>query len=673
MRRSQPMLLLACLSLMAPSACSSPRHGGGGGGGGGDGDGGGEGEGEDGRPGDGRDAGPDDARDAGPGGPDVNEDWLIDAAPCESGERVCRGPHLYYCLNDQTWAFAQDCGEGDKICMEGECRGCVPEEARCLGNTVMLCLDDGLTEEIDRVCPGGSRCNDGRCTSACGGGDDKVSNAGCEYWAVDLDNVPDEPSPGAITPATAQFAVVVSNVNAEASNISIYQADARGREELVQETEVRAGDVAILNLAPRSQVGSGKSFVAYRIEADQPVIAYQFNPLNNTDQAFSNDASLLIPSHAFGSEYYVTTGDGILGGEQESDWSSYVTVVGVSEEPVEVTVEGAIAISVPEGEGIESEGNTVRTTLARYEVLSVHSLRGDRMGRTNTNMSGTRVTATGPVAVFGGSVATTMPYGAGVDTRCCADHLEEQMWPVSAWGKTHIAPRSLVRRPHDPEPDYWRITGSVDGTELTYAPSRPILAPTTLQAGESAEFKTTTDFAVTASEPVLVTQYLTSSGTVYESRSPRRFECGGEGEDGNLHCFNQTGFLSSCTVQEEGSAPVCMSISDPAMILVPPIEQFRTDYVFLTPLDYQIDFVNLIAPAGAEVNLNGRLVTEWERVAEIERRTWQVATVELGDGRHKVQSDQPVGVLVYGYDRDVSYGYPAGLNLEVINGERPRR
>jgi len=30
-------------------------------------------------------------------------------------------------------------------------------------------------------------------------------------------------------------------------------------------------------------------------------------------------------------------------------------------------------------------------------------------------------------------------------------------------------------------------------------------------------------------------------------------------------------------------------------------------------------------------------------------------------------------VLVYGYDRDVSYGYPAGLNLEVINGERPRR
>ena len=35
----------------------------------------------------------------------------------------------------------------------------------------------------------------------------------------------------------------------------------------------------------------------------------------------------------------------------------------------------------------------------------------------------------------------------------------------------------------------------------------------------------------------------------------------------------------------------------------------------------------------------------------------------LSDGVHKLTSDKPVGVISYGYDDDVSYGYTAGLNL----------
>ena len=48
---------------------------------------------------------------------------------------------------------------------------------------------------------------------------------------------------------------------------------------------------------------------------------------------------------------------------------------------------------------------------------------------------------------------------------------------------------------------------------------------------------------------------------------------------------------------------------------------------------------------------------------------WQVARFPIGDGVHLLISDEPVGVLVYGYDEYVSYGYPGGLNLNVVDPE----
>src|SRR5207244_7767252 len=73
---------------------------------------------------------------------------------------------------------------------------------------------------------------------------------------------------------------------------------------------VAAGQVqAILPQAPPASIpdqsldGTGKARKAYKVTSDLPIVAYQFNPLDNVD-VFSNDASLLIPRTAFDVEYY---------------------------------------------------------------------------------------------------------------------------------------------------------------------------------------------------------------------------------------------------------------------------------------------------------------------------------------------------------------------------------
>jgi len=42
---------------------------------------------------------------------------------------------------------------------------------------------------------------------------------------------------------------------------------------------------------------------------------------------------------------------------------------------------------------------------------------------------------------------------------------------------------------------------------------------------------------------------------------------------------------------------------------------------------------------------------------------WSVARLPINKGPHKITATKPVGVWVYGYDDDVSYGYAAGAKL----------
>ncbi len=104
--------------------------------------------------------------------------------------------------------------------------------------------------------------------------------------------------------------------------------------------------------------------------------------------------------------------------------------------------------------------------------------------------------------------------------------------------------------------------------------------------------------------------------------------------------------------------------SDPAMLIAVPIEQWRTSYLFYAANSWQANYVDVLAPNGASVTVDGVTVSNWEDLGI----GYSVAHVPLtnGDGTHNVQANQKVGITVYGVQNYGSYWYPGGLDLELV-------
>jgi hypothetical protein len=156
-------------------------------------------------------------------------------------------------------------------------------------------------------------------------------------------------------------------------------------------------------------------------------------------------------------------------------------------------------------------------------------------------------------------------------------------------------------------------------------------------------------------------------------------------------------FASVSASQDDGGVPRGLPGGDPSFLIIPPLEQFRRSYVFLTPDKYNFDFVRIIAPPDATVVFDGTPVdiipgceevaadglTEDERgsatpplvlyrcqlsfpVIDPDKKTDNVTPGFQDDGVHRIDADQPVGVLVDGFDAYVSYAYAAGTELTSI-------
>jgi len=583
---------------------------------------------------------------------------------CTAGERVCNGNVVLQCRGDGSGYDPNQICQADQQCVNGLCMTCAPGAKRCSETgQAEVCSATGAWTVAEDCAGQGLNCLQGACLSPCITDIKTKSNSGCDYWAVDLDNH--------YAAQNGPFALIVSNLSERISTITVTTKDSATAAEVeVAKRDVAPGGLEIVNLPQRNMNGAGLFWTAFRVQATAPIIAYQFNPLDNVD-VFSNDASLLLPANTYGREYVAVSRFELIGGgpnNTEIPYRGTISVVAANPD-TQVQVTPTIRTLAGTGMAVMVPGQTYTYTLEPFQVLNIKS------DQNEGDLTGTIIVANKDVAVFGGHEAAVS------GTACCADHLEQQLFPLKTWGKSYVAAKSFARLA---ESDYWRVVAGEDGTQVSFNPA--VATGRTMMRGESYEFHTTQDFVITADKPVLVSQVLASSSEIVNP--PAYSEC-----VTNAQCFSGYSCLQvdlftqlclppecspgvnscpsghRCVAYDDGFGTVlgyaCAPIGDPTLILTPPVDQFRADYVFLTPNKYADDYINIIAPAEASVTLDNVTLPAGNFTA-IAGSTWRVARLKVTDGIHRLNATAPVGVTVYGYDDDVSYGYPAGLNLSDL-------
>lgn len=608
---------------------------------------------------------------------------------CESeGSVECRGDVLTRCEAGKI-VTVDDCRSKSLACAPTllRCTPCRPGEATCDGLDVVRCDAAGQRRDFVETCKAdkGIACRLGVCTQLCDEAAKAQSNVGCEYWAVDLDN--------AVTAqgnaAAQQFAVVVSNPQPDlVAHVTVTEdTGAPGgpaSERVVATATVRPRNLEVFKLGPKEVDGSPEgtydtgpgtalSRGGYKVVSDVPIVAYQFNPLENAN-VFSNDASQLLPVSALGqTSSYVIAGwpQTIARSEQPNqnfgtDLRAFLTICATRPNTqVRVRSTARVVPGGPAPQGVPI-GGTLDVVLQPYEVLNLET------GSFNADFTGSLVTASAPVAVFVGSEASDAPFfGSLAERQCCADHLEDQAVPVRAVGKRyvlgHVPNRSkAVKNAGGPigvvdEPEYYRVVAVGSGkTTVTTSLPPPYDKLELADVGASRTITALGDFTLEATQSVIVVDVQAS--------------------------------------QEAAGVPRGLPGGDPSLTYVAPVEQWRSDYVFLTPDKYAFDFVVITAPFAAKVYLDSLELSD--KVCEIApgdgltpdaRKAPNPAylvyrcqlsfpaidpavappnNVTLGrqnDGVHRVQADFPVGVLVYGFDSFVSYAYAGGTDLREIN------
>ncbi|MCC6214025.1 MAG: IgGFc-binding protein [Polyangiaceae bacterium] len=630
---------------------------------------------------------------------------------CTPGELRCAGELLERCVAARPAAYAlvEDCGATAQSCSAalGRCSTCQPSSVRCRDDTVERCDTTGEAWSPERSCDpaAGAPCRDGACIDLCARAREQRSNVGCEYWAVDLDNA----NVGISTNAAAQqFALVVSNPQPDVPvRVTVEQDDTLpgtpGAPVEIAAVEIPPLGLRVLKLGPREVDGSSPgefdtgthtahTRAAYRVKSHLPVVAYQFNPLENVN-VFSNDASLLKPVEALTmtpgelAPAYVVVGwpqtiastdnpDTNFNPRAPIDLRAFLTVVGTRPGTrIRIHPSTRVLGSAESGRsgapGLPAvpavvAGGVLEATLDPFDVLNLETddFRGD--------FTGTFLEADQPVVLFSGSEASDAPFFDKLtERRCCADHLEEQLDPVRTAGKRFVATVSANRSEAVaaagapigtvPQTEYFRVVattprGARVTTTLPGAQESFVLDG----RGAFADLVSTLDFVLESDEPV-----------VLASVSPS---------------------------QDDAAVPRGLPGGDPSLLVIPPVEQFRATYVFLTPDKYAFDFVRIVAPPGATIVLDGRYLdtrpgcTTWpgdgltaaERGSPVppfvvhrcqlgfpEIDPTEVAPANLApgvqnDGVHRLEADGPVGLLVDGFDSYVSYAYAGGTELTEI-------
>lgn len=553
-------------------------------------------------------------------------------------------------------------GEGGSSCTGTHCSTDLHSIVDCNGNVVS-------------TCPVGQGCSNDTCIGACQAAIQSKGSLGCEYYAVD----PDVDQVGG-----ACFAAYIANTSGGDITVAVdyggqtldpskfgYVPSGWGQNVTytpLSNATVPKGAVAILFLAgvptatapglkitcPTSVTpaittpgpslhGTGLG-TAFHIVTSGPAAAYDIFPYGGGQSALTS-ATLLLPTSAWDTNYVAVTGMGAGLGAIDDP---FIEIVG-QQNGTQVTINPTAAIKGGNGVAAGPQGSPTTYSVNKGQVLQISQAAA---------LDGSIIQSTAPVGVWGGKTSISIQ-------ACCDDSAHQEIPPVRALGSEYAGVRYRNRYAGTEESPPWRIIGGANGTTLTWEPSTPSGAPTTLSLGQVTQFNSNGPFVVRsqdAQHPFYMSAHMTGGG-VYDPQNT------------------------------DPSAPAD-GRGDAEFVNVIPPGEYQTSYVFFTDPTYpETDLVIVrVKQNGAfdDVTLDcAGALTGWQPVGTsgiYEYTRYDLVTGnfqptgQCNNGRHEISSAAPFGVTVWGwgsaatgdqikgfYTQYVSYAYPAGASIAPIN------
>ncbi|KAK3088262.1 hypothetical protein FSP39_016736 [Pinctada imbricata] len=335
-------------------------------------------------------------------------------------------------------------------------------------------------------------------------------------------------------------------------------------------------------------------------------------------QDTSTDGYLAFPIDVLGKTHYAVC----YSFDRNKVFTSNMVVVGVKD-----NTKLSIKLSSHHKINIRFEGKTYRygewinLTLNAYDTLQLETI-GD--------LTGSLIQGSNPIAVFTGNKKTNLYLSGGRGDRG-RDHLVEQIPPIVTWGK-HFA---TVPFPERSDGYVLRFVTSEGNTRISI--SGCVTKTFILNTGtfrqenipDSSCFLT-----ISSSKPILIAQFSKSS-------------------DGKI-------------------------LSDPSMFIVPPIEQYATDYIISSPPATHSAFSNYFMVIIKASEKDG-LIVDGKNIQSVRASFKSIHGTELVGGyvyvgkdtkAHSIKHKSPTsvfGAVAYGGAHYESYSFPVGLRLAPIN------
>ncbi|CAN5604118.1 hypothetical protein BH10ACI4_BH10ACI4_21520 [soil metagenome] len=344
-----------------------------------------------------------------------------------------------------------------------------------------------------------------------------------------------------------------------------------------------------------SQTSDVVDFKGIHVTSLAPVTVYGLNQITATTDAF-----LGLPAPLLGTDHIVLGYSGGAGGVSEFQ------VVGTQDGTM-VTITPTVAATG------HAAGIPYTIFLNRLQTYQLQA-----SGAT-TDLSGTLISTSAPVALFGGAVCTNIPNNNYV----ACDHVVEQIPATGAWGQSFLTVPLATRTGGDT----FRVIARDAGTTVTV--DGALVATLGRAQIYQAVLSSGSNHSITTSSPALVAQYSNSSS--YDGVT-----------------------------------------SDPFMMLISPTEQFQTSYTVTTPSSNPVAFTNFINVVSKTTDvstckIDGGPISTFTGIGAT---GYSGAKIPVAIGTHNLSCPSGFGVYTYGFASFDSYGYPGGLGIKFIAAPR---